>query len=156
MIQRRIQLVIVILAAWSGGILTQMTFAQRRSPLMITRIFAGPDGLARAEARSATFTSAQTPTRGTLETYQAGVVSGNATVARISPDYIADWHPVARHQYVIQLSGQREIEVADGKKIRAEPDTVLLVEDVTGKGHLTRGVGTEDSVTLIIPLADQT
>ena len=52
------------------------------------------------------------------------------------------------------LSGRREIEVADGKKITLGPGSVTLVEDVTGKGHLTRAVGTEDAITLIISLAN--
>ena len=57
-------------------------------------------------------------------------------------------------RYVVGVSGRREIEVADGKKVTLGPGSVTLVEDVTGKGHLTRAVGTEDAITLIISLAD--
>jgi hypothetical protein len=42
-----------------------------------------------------------------------------------------------------------------GKKIPIEPGHIDLVEDVTGKGHITRVTGTEDRVTLWLPLADQ-
>ena len=32
---------------------------------------------------------------------------------------------------------------------------INLIEDTTGKGHITKGVGTEDRVSLWLPLADQ-
>ena len=64
-----------------------------------------------------------------------------------------DWHPVNSRRYVVGVSSRREIEVADGKKITLGPGSVSLVEDLTGKGHLTRTVGTEDAITLIISLA---
>ena len=53
------------------------------------------------------------------------------------------------------LSGRGEVEVAGGKKISLEPGHIDLVEDTTGKGHITRSMGTEDRVTLTLPLADQ-
>ena len=32
---------------------------------------------------------------------------------------------------------------------------IYFVEDTTGKGHITRVIGSEDRVTLELPLADQ-
>ena len=58
-------------------------------------------------------------------------------------------------QYVITLSGHGELEVAGGKKISVRPGSINLVEDVTGKGHITRTVGNEDRVTIQIPLTDR-
>ena len=55
---------------------------------------------------------------------------------------------------MITLSGHGELEVAGGKKISVGPGNIELVEDVTGKGHITRTVGTEDRVTLQVPLSD--
>jgi quercetin dioxygenase-like cupin family protein len=73
---------------------------------------------------------------------------------RQAPNYFEDWHTAPRKQYVITLSGQGEIEVAGGKKIPLGPGHILLVEDLTGKGHISRGVGTEERITLIIPLVE--
>jgi hypothetical protein len=56
---------------------------------------------------------------------------------------------------VITLSGYGEVEVAGGKKIHLEPGHIDLVEDLTGKGHITRTTGTEEQVTLTLPLSDQ-
>jgi len=55
---------------------------------------------------------------------------------------------------VITLSGRGELEVAEGKKIPVEPGSIELVEDTTGKGHITRVVGLEDRVTLQLALSD--
>jgi hypothetical protein len=56
---------------------------------------------------------------------------------------------------VITLSGRGEIEVAGGKKISLEPGHIELIEDTTGKGHITRVVGAEERVTLLIPIAEK-
>ncbi len=65
-----------------------------------------------------------------------------------------DWHPAPRRQYVITLSGQGEIELEDGKKVRLGPGSINLAEDLTGKGHITRVIGNEPRVTLAIPVAE--
>ena len=56
---------------------------------------------------------------------------------------------------MITLTGRAELEVAGGKKIAIGPGHVDLVEDVTGKGHITKVTGTEERITLQLPLADQ-
>jgi hypothetical protein len=45
--------------------------------------------------------------------------------------------------------------VAGGKKIAVGPGHVDLVEDTTGKGHITKVTGADDRITLQLPLADQ-
>ena len=76
-----------------------------------------------------------------------------AQFRRQAPSYFEDWHTAPRKQYVITLSGRGEIELSDGKKIPLGPGRILLLEDLTGKGHISRGVGTEDRISLLIPLA---
>jgi hypothetical protein len=71
---------------------------------------------------------------------------------RTPPNYFVDWHPAPQRQYVITLSGRGEIELVGGQKIPLGPGHILLAEDVTGKGHISRGVGTEDRISLFIPL----
>ena len=61
-----------------------------------------------------------------------------------------------RRQFVIRLSGRGEIEVAGGQKVAVGPGHINLIEDTTGKGHITRNLGTEDRIAITIPLADQT
>jgi hypothetical protein len=70
------------------------------------------------------------------------------------PGYVLDWHCAPRRQYSISLSGTAEIEVGDGTIARIEPGDVVLAEDLTGRGHVTRVVGGQPRVYAIVPLAD--
>jgi quercetin dioxygenase-like cupin family protein len=70
------------------------------------------------------------------------------------PGYVLDWHCAPRRQYSISLSGTAEIEVGDGTIVRVEPGDVVLAEDLTGRGHVTRVVGVEPRVYAIVPLAE--
>jgi len=76
--------------------------------------------------------------------------------SRRAPSTNGDWHTGPRRQFVITLSGRGEIEVAGGQKISAGPGHINLIEDTTGKGHITRNLGTEDRIAITIPLVDQT
>ena len=44
--------------------------------------------------------------------------------------------------------------MSGGKKIPVGPGHIELVEDTTGKGHITRNI--EDRIVVTIPLEDQT
>jgi quercetin dioxygenase-like cupin family protein len=57
------------------------------------------------------------------------------------PGFVIDMHPAPRRQYVVTLQGQAEIELGDGTKRRFGQGDVLLSEDLTGEGHITRVVG---------------
>jgi hypothetical protein len=52
-----------------------------------------------------------------------------------------EWHNAPAHQFVVTLSGVTEIEASDGEIRRFGPGEILLVEDVSGKGHRTRNEG---------------
>ena len=69
-----------------------------------------------------------------------------------SPSYEHDYHPVPRRQYVITLSGQVEIETGDGTIRRFGPGDVMLAEDTSGRGHITRVVGDQPRHCVFIPL----
>jgi hypothetical protein len=73
---------------------------------------------------------------------------------RTPPDQFIDWHPAPRRQFVVTLSGHAEVEASDGEVRQIGPGTVMLAEDLDGKGHITRGVGTEDRISLFIPLPE--
>ncbi len=69
-----------------------------------------------------------------------------------SEEYFIDWHNAPQRQFVVNLSGEVEITVSDGEKRRFGPGSILLAEDVTGKGHISRGLGKSERRTLFIPL----
>ncbi len=60
---------------------------------------------------------------------------------RYPPGFFLDWHCAPQRQYVVNLAGQAEIEIGDGTVRQFSPGDVLLAEDLTGQGHITRVVG---------------
>ena len=42
--------------------------------------------------------------------------------------------------------------MGDGTVVRMEPGDVLLAEDLTGRGHLTRSVGAAPRFYAVVPL----
>ncbi len=51
-----------------------------------------------------------------------------------------DFHPAPRRQFVITLSGLGEIECGDGSRRRFGSGDIMLAEDTTGQGHITREI----------------
>lgn len=68
------------------------------------------------------------------------------------PDYDYDWHLAPARQYVVLLDGAIELEVSDGEKRVFSGGDILLVEDVTGKGHRTRHIEPKTRRSLFIEL----
>ena len=119
--------------------------AAKRKPIMINRFYTGPDGQTHVEEIEAKFAGG-----GENEMFKL-LANAGAELRRAPPGRVADWHTAPRRQYVITLSGHGELEIAGGKKVQVGPGSINLVEDVTGKGHITRTVGNEDRVTIQIP-----
>ena len=81
--------------------------------------------------------------------------SATGIVFRVSPPgYVLSWHCAPRRQYSISLSGAAEIEVGDGTVARVGPGDVVLAEDLTGQGHVTRVVGDQPRFYAIVPLTE--
>ncbi|MGI8854152.1 MAG: hypothetical protein ACR2JW_00245 [Thermomicrobiales bacterium] len=113
------------------------------------RIYAGPDG-------ESHFEDVEIVLHGRPGGSEySDLVPGSGVIFRRSPaDQLLDWHPAPRRQFVITLSGEAEVEASDGEVRRIGPGTIMLAEDITGKGHITRGRGTEERISLFIPLPD--
>ena len=55
--------------------------------------------------------------------------------------WIGDWHPTPVRQWLIFMSGECEFSVGDGDSCRRQAGDVVMLDDVTGKGHCTRVIG---------------
>jgi hypothetical protein len=77
-------------------------------------------------------------------------------VTRQQPGHLASWHPAPRRQLIATLSGEAEIETGDGQILKSRPGVIHLVEDVHGQGHITRVTGTEERVSVFMPLDEDT
>lgn len=68
--------------------------------------------------------------------------------------WFGDWHPTPRRQVFFILSGEGELQVSDGEVMRIGPGSIILVEDTTGKGHVSRVVGSADLLAAVVQLPD--
>jgi hypothetical protein len=67
-------------------------------------------------------------------------------------DYNYDFHTAPRRQYVVNLEGEVEIEVGDGTRRILRAGDVLLAEDTTGQGHISRAVAGKPRKSMFITL----
>lgn len=74
--------------------------------------------------------------------------------ARLKAGATEDWHIAPRRQFMVCVRGIVEITASDGQKRRLTPGQFMLLEDTTGKGHITHAAGTEDHVALAVPVPD--
>ena len=68
------------------------------------------------------------------------------------PDYDLDWHPAPRRQYIINLDGGVQITASDGESRTIGAGEVILVEDVSGKGHLSKNVEAKLRYSIFVPI----
>ncbi len=72
----------------------------------------------------------------------------------VAGDYQLDFHTAPRRQLVVNLTGSVEIEVGDGTKRIFGPGSILLADDRTGQGHISRNVDGEPRTCLFVHLDD--
>jgi len=69
-----------------------------------------------------------------------------------SGDYDLSWHPAPRRQYIINLNAGVKITASDGEAREIKAGEVILVEDTTGKGHLSQSIGGQMRQSIFIPI----
>ncbi|MBI5950003.1 MAG: hypothetical protein HY875_17845 [Chloroflexi bacterium] len=115
--------------------------------MKIYRVYTGDDDLSRFETVEVPFEPAYF---GTLWQFEAG--SGPVIFRELPAGDTLDFHNPPRRQIVVTLSGSAEIECGDGSRLRIGPGDIALVEDLAGRGHLTREIeGPRRSINIPVP-----
>jgi hypothetical protein len=122
-----------------GGRALGQAAAQSANEAKVIRIYATADGGSRVE--ELTISPDAKPIDITRMT--AGAYRGSGATA-------PDWHTAPRKQFAINMTGALEVELTDGTRRRIGSDLVFL-EDLTGKGHVTRALGPITNVFLHVP-----
>ena len=106
--------------------------------MKITRVYTGADGESHFEE---------------IEVEIGKLQRGEGIVFRHAlPGDVNDWHVAPRRQYVINLSGHSEVEIGDGTKLRFGPGDIFLADDITGRGHISRVVGSQPRVYVTVAI----
>ena len=112
--------------------------------MQIFRIYSGDDG----ESHFETLTADQ------LAELVPKIGDGPIRLQRGPGEFFSDYHIAPRRQYIVMLVGESEYETADGSVIRLGPGDVLVADDLTGRGHIARGVSPGITrVNIAVPLA---
>jgi hypothetical protein len=113
----------------------------------IVRIYTGADGESHFEDVPVQFAES-----GQFGRISKMVAARGVLFREVDGNYDLDFHNAPRRQYVVNLKGSVEIEVGDGTKRVLGPGDILLAEDTTGRGHISRNVRGEARECLFIPL----
>ena len=117
------------------------------------RCYTGDDGKSHLEDLNPPFASF-VDTEGAYGEGTPMEAASGVTIRIAQPGYLLEWHCAPRRQYTITLSGEAEVEVGDGSKRRVKAGDVLLAEDLTGEGHITRVVSDEPRYYIVVALGD--
>jgi uncharacterized cupin superfamily protein len=115
----------------------------KKDRAMLVRIYTGSD-------EQSHFEDLEMPTQ---DVHRVTTKPGEDLVFRTTPgDRVAEWHNPTRRQYLIVIQGKMEVSVADGTTRQFQAGDVLLAEDMSGQGHLTKPVdGPYTSLSMGIP-----
>ncbi|MCS3870616.1 hypothetical protein J3D55_003532 [Chryseobacterium ginsenosidimutans] len=88
---------------------------------------------------------------------EIGFLSENIDVKKlqfrtVSAEYDYDFHCAPQRQYIILLNGGVEIETSLGEIRQFKTGEILLVEDISGKGHKTKNLEKKERTSLFIHL----
>lgn len=113
----------------------------------VVRVFTGPDGQSHFEDVSIGLEPA-----GAMGTISQLWPGQGVQFREVPGDYQLDFHTAPRRQLVVNLTGSVEIEVGDGTTKLMGPGSILLAEDTTGQGHISRNVDGEPRRCLFVHL----
>ncbi len=140
---------LVLAGAWSALTLRSNEIAadQKGGTMRVVRLYTGPDNKSH-------FEDIQVPLKdGGKVGFISELYKATGVVFRHNAgDYNYDFHPAPRRQYVVNLDGEVEIEVGDGTRRILRTGDILLAEDTTGQGHISRAVAGKPRKSLFITL----
>ena len=115
--------------------------------MAIIRIYTGADGQSHFEDIVPTMQPLGDKSEQALIHDAAGVL-----IRRFDADRSNPWHNAPGRVCVFNLTGAVDIEIGDGTVRRLDPGDILIAEDTTGQGHITREVGDVPRVSVFVPL----
>jgi hypothetical protein len=114
------------------------------------RLYTGPDQLSHFEDVEVELDQAGSASQALSKPMETKAIQFRQNASA----YQLDWHPAPRRQFVINLTGEVEITASDGEVRRFGPGTIMLAEDTTGKGHLSKAKSDEERLSLFVYLPE--
>ncbi|MGF7153430.1 cupin domain-containing protein [Novosphingobium gossypii] len=83
---------------------------------------------------------------------QSRLYATDVEIGDTLPGDFIDYHGVSTPRFLIVLAGQLEVGLGDGSKHILSKGDIVLANDVTGRGHTSRIIGTEPVRILTVRL----
>lgn len=116
--------------------------------MQITRVYSDENGDSRFEEISIPLSHS-----GDIGFLSENYRAESVTFREVTPGYDYDFHTAPDRQFIILLDGEIEIETSLGEKRPFGAGEILLMEDITGKGHKTRNLQKirRKSIFIVLP-----
>lgn len=115
--------------------------------MKVVRIYTGEDGESHFEDTDISLGKSEN------SDYRSELIKATGIIFReTGSDYDLDFHNAPRRQFVINLEGSVEIIVGDGSSRILGPGDILLAEDTTGRGHISRAVDNQPRKSIFVTL----
>ena len=115
--------------------------------MIITHLYTGPDGESHFEDIDIPLKELDSAENRSEPIKTTGII-----FRETSGSFDLDYHNAPQRQFVITLKGEAEIIVGDGTSRQFGPGAIMLAEDVTGRGHITRAVNNQPRVSIFVTL----
>ena len=115
--------------------------------MKITRIYTGEDGESHFEDSDISLSNSEN------SDFRSDLIKATGIIFReTGSDYDLDFHNAPRRQFVINLEGSVELVTGDGSSRILGPGDILLAEDTTGKGHISRAIDNQPRTSIFVTL----
>ena len=140
---------IFLAGLWIGGLLGSgdLSAEPGTKTMSVVRLYTGADGRSH-------FEDIQVPMKdaGKIGFISERVQATGIVFRETTGEYNYEFHTAPRRQYVVNLEGEVEIEIGDGTRRILRSGEMLLAEDITGQGHISRAVAGKPRKSLLITL----
>ncbi len=106
------------------------------------RLYTGDDGQSHFEDQTLSSHPALTESQAT----------SHISFVEVPVGTFMDWHPAPRRQYIINLDSGVRLTASDGESRTIGAGEVILVEDTTGKGHLSKAIDNQVRHCIFVPI----
>lgn len=113
------------------------------SSIKYLRIFADEEGCSHFETKTIDLeTKDYAPPAPSLNT-STMESADNSVFLELPIGWYGEWHPTPVRQWLILMTGMCEFEAGDGERETRKAGDVVMLDDLTGKGHQTKVLGDE-------------
>ena len=136
--QRRELLALATVAAAAGA--SSALGQQQELKARLIHVYVTPDGESHSDIVEIENTAGEIP-----------VTSMTASAYERNDTNAAEWHTAPRKQFAINLTGDLEVELSDGTRRAIGQGDLVYLEDITGKGHVTRVLTSVTNLFIHVP-----